>query len=269
MSPAIVLAAAVLAFTPTATPGVSHDVADTSSTPLVLKGRRSGAEYMSPSTQAMQRDDTQNPAMLWVANGEAIWRTPAGESNNSCATCHGDAKTSMKGVAARFPRFSKGAGRVITLSDQLNQCRTGALKAPPFKAESEDLLALEAYVAMQSRGMPMNPPTDANTAASAARGQKLFTTRMGQINLSCAQCHDDNAGKRLAGAPIPQGHANAYPIYRLEWQAIGSLQRRLRNCMSGVRAEVPPYGAQDLIDLEAYLALRAKGMPLETPGVRP
>lgn len=265
---AIILAAAH-AFTPTATPSGSHNVAATSSTPLVLAGRRSGADYMSPSTQAMQRDDTQNPAMLWVANGETLWRTPSGESNKSCATCHGDAKTSMKGVATRFPRFSKAAGHVITLSDQINQCRKGALKAPPFKAESEDLLALETYIAMQSRGLPMQPPTDPNTSAAAARGQKLFTTRMGQINLSCAQCHDDNAGKRLAGALIPQGHANAYPIYRLEWQTIGSLQRRLRNCMNGVRAEVPPYGAQDLIDLEAYLALRAKGMPLETPGVRP
>jgi sulfur-oxidizing protein SoxA len=259
-APAAVAAAVAIA----AGPATPADVA-----PAAPDPRRSGADYMSPSTQAMQRDDTQNPAMLWVATGEQFWRTPAGESNKSCASCHGDAQASMKGVATRFPRFSKAAGHVITLSDQINQCRQSALKAPPFKAESEDLLALEAFIAKQCRGMPMNPPTDANTAAAASRGQKLFTTRIGQINLSCAQCHDDNAGKRLAGAPIPQGHANAYPIYRLEWQAIGSLQRRLRNCMSGVRAEVPPYGAQDLIDLEAYLALRAKGMPLETPGVRP
>jgi sulfur-oxidizing protein SoxA len=224
---------------------------------------------MSPSTQAMQRDDSQNPAMLWVANGETLWRTPAGASNKSCASCHTDAKQSMRGVATHFPRFSKSANKVITLADQINICRAGALKAQPFKPESEDLLSLETYIAMQSRGLPMSPPEDKETQASAARGQKLFTVRIGQINLSCAQCHDDNAGKRLAGALIPQAHANAYPIYRLEWQAMGSLQRRLRNCMNGVRAEVPAFGAQDLIDLEAWLALRAKGMPLETPGVRP
>ncbi|MGO4382423.1 sulfur oxidation c-type cytochrome SoxA [Pseudoduganella sp. RAF53_2] len=269
MSLVIVLAAAVLGVTPTANPGGCHDVAATSSTPVVEACRHSGAEYMSPATQTMQRDDSQNPAMLWIASGEALWRTPAVATNKSCATCHNDAKASMRDVATHFPRFSKGAGKVITLSDQINICRQGALKAPPFKAESEDLLALESYIAMQSRGMPMNPPDDAETRASATRGQKLFTTRMGQINLSCAQCHDDNAGKRLAGALIPQAHANAYPIYRLEWQSMGSLQRRLRNCMNGVRAEVPPFGAQDLIDLEAWLALRAKGMPLETPGVRP
>jgi len=237
---------------------------------LPVSDRKSGRDYMSPATQALQSDDTQNPAMLWVANGEALWRTaPTGGNGKSCATCHTDAKTSMRGAATKFPRFSQSAGKVNTLSDQVNQCRTGALKASSLKPESADLLALEAYIALQSRGMPVTPATDKETKQAAERGQKLFTTRIGQLNLSCAQCHDNNAGKRLAGAPIPQGHANAYPIYRLEWQGVGSLQRRLRNCMSGVRAEVPPYGAPDLVDLEAYLALRAQGMPLETPGVRP
>jgi sulfur-oxidizing protein SoxA len=231
--------------------------------------RKSGADYVSESTRAMQRDDMQNPAMLWVANGETLWNSKAGASGKSCASCHGDAKKSMRGVATRFPAFDKSAGRVLNLGQRINQCRSGAQQVPAFPPESEELLGLEAYVAMQSRGMPLAPPADAQTRASAARGEKLFNTRIGQLNLSCAQCHNDNAGKRLAAAPIPQGHAAAYPIYRLEWQGMGSLQRRLRNCMSGVRAEVPPPGAQDLIDLESWLALRAQGMPVESPGVRP
>jgi len=231
--------------------------------------RKSGTEYMSESTRAMQRDDMQNPAMLWVAGGETLWNSKAGKSDKSCASCHGDAKQSMRGVAARYPAFDKDAGRVLNLGQRINQCRTRAQQAPAFRHESEELLGLEAYIALQSRGMPLAPPADAQTRASAARGGKLFNTRIGQLNLSCAQCHNDNAGKSLAGAPIPQGHAAAYPIYRLEWQGMGSLQRRLRNCMSGVRAEVPPLGAQDLVDLESWLALRAQGMPLESPGVRP
>ena len=77
------------------------------------------------------------------------------------------------------------------------------------------------------------------------------------------------AGKRLGAAVIPQGHATGYPIYRLEWQALGSLQRRLRNCMSGVRAEPYAYDAVELIELELHLMQRARGMPLETPAVRP
>ena len=97
------------------------------------------------------------------------------------------------------------------------------------------------------------------------RGAQLFVQRMGQLDLSCAQCHDANWGKRLAGSIIPQGHASAYPIYRLEWQDMGSLQRRLRNCMSGVRAEVPPYGALELVELELFLAARARAMRVALP----
>ena len=100
-------------------------------------------------------------------------------------------------------------------------------------------------------------------------GSELFHRRQGQLNLSCSQCHDDNWGKRLAGAVIPQAHPTGYPVYRLEWQSLGSLQRRLRNCMSGVRAEPYEYGAPEAVALELYLMARARGMPIETPGVRP
>ncbi|MES2901989.1 MAG: sulfur oxidation c-type cytochrome SoxA [Pseudomonadota bacterium] len=229
--------------------------------------RKSGAEFMSESTRAMQRDDSQNPGMLWVGDGEAMWSEKV--NGKSCAGCHGDAAKSMRGVAARFPAFDKHSKLPINLGQRINQCRSTRQGAEPFKFESKELLSIESYVALQSRGMPVNPPRDAGTKAATARGEKLFSQRMGQLNLSCAQCHDDNAGGRLAGSPIPQGHASAYPIYRLEWQGMGSLQRRLRNCMSGVRAEVPPYGALELVELELFLAARAKGMAIESPGVRP
>lgn len=231
--------------------------------------RKSGIEFVGESTRALQRDDTLNPAMLWVSGGETLWNAAAGKVGKSCAGCHGDAAGSMRGVAARHPAFDPVIGRAITLSQRINLCRETRQQAPPLAVEGEDLLGLESFVALQSRGLPLAPPQDAGTRASAASGRSLYFQRIGQLNLSCAQCHDRNAGGKLAGATIPQGHANAYPVYRLEWQAMGSLQRRLRNCMSGVRAQVPAYGAQELVDLETYLAERARGMPLETPGVRP
>jgi sulfur-oxidizing protein SoxA len=240
-------------------------------TALVHAGdtRKSGAEFMNPSTLAMQRDDTQNPAMLWVGAGEALWQRKAGRSGKSCAGCHGDAKASMRGVAARFPAFDPHTGAAIDLGQRINQCRVRHQQAEPLRAESEDLLGIESYVALQSRGMPLAPPPDPRLTPALERGQRLFNQRVGQLNLSCAQCHDSNWGKRLGGSIIPQGHASAYPIYRLEWQGMGSLQRRLRNCMSGVRAEVPQLNSQELVDLEVYLAARAKGMNMEAPGVRP
>lgn len=231
--------------------------------------RMSGAAFMGESTRAMQRDDTQNPAMLWVSGGEALWRAQAGESGKSCAGCHGNAADGMRGTATRYPAFDPVAGRVVDLGQRINRCREDRQQAAPLKPESEELLGLVSYLSLQSRGMAVDPPQDAATLDAVEQGRRRFVERIGQLNLSCAQCHDDNWGRKLGSALIPQGHANAYPIYRLEWQSMGSLQRRLRNCMSGVRAEVPPFGAQALVELETYLAARAAGMPLETPGVRP
>lgn len=231
--------------------------------------RRSGLSFMGPATQAMQRDDSQNPAMLWVAEGEALWRTPAGAAGKSCMSCHGEAASSMRGVAARYPAFDAAQGRPIALGQRIQQCRTSRQQAPPWAAESQPLLSLETYVAHQSRGQPIAPPADARLAPFIARGAAAYVRRIGQIDLSCAQCHDERWGQRLAGNAIPQAHPTGYPVYRLEWQGMGSLQRRLRNCMTGVRAEAPPFGAPELVELELYLMQRAAGMPVETPAVRP
>ena len=230
--------------------------------------RRPGSAFMSPSTQAMQRDDLANPAMLGVGDGEALWRAKAGSAGKACGDCHGDAKTSMRGVAARYPAYDASANRPVTLAQRIDACRVRQ-EAPPLAPESRDRLALEAYVALQSRGMPIAPPDDARLAPYRERGAALWRTRIGQLDLACAQCHDGLAGERLGGSVIPEGHATGYPVYRLEWQSLGSLERRLRGCMFGVRAEVPAYGAIELVELELYLATRAAGMTVDAPGVRP
>ena len=231
--------------------------------------RRSGFYSMGASTQAMQRDDALNPGMLWVKDGEALWNKPAGTSTKACASCHGDAKASMRGVAARYPAFDDELKQPIALSQRIAQCRQKNQQAEPLRPEGDELLALETYVAHQSRGLPLAPPDDARLTLFRKNGEQRFRQQLGQLGLSCAQCHDDNAGKRLDGSVIPQGHANGYPLYRLEWQALGSLQRRLRNCMTGVRAEPFAFGSQELVELELYLAQRGKGLTIEAPAVRP
>jgi len=231
--------------------------------------RRSGFDFMTPETQAIQRDDAQNPAMLWVQEGAAAWERKGGSAGRACIDCHGAAATSMKGVAARYPAFDAATRRPITLAQRINACVVSQQGASALAAESQELLALESFVAMQSRGLPIAPPDDPRLAPFRERGEKLYRQRIGQLDLSCAQCHDERAGGRLAGATIPQAHPTGYPIYRLEWQGLGSLQRRLRGCISGVRAEPFPYGAVELTELELYLAQRAAGMKIETPAVRP
>ncbi|KQW40021.1 sulfur oxidation c-type cytochrome SoxA [Rhizobacter sp. Root404] len=231
--------------------------------------RRSGYDDMTPQLQAMQGDDAANPAMLGVADGAALWERVPAAGLPSCATCHGDASTAMRGIAARYPAFDAAARRPVTLAQRINACRVEHQQAAPLAAESDALLGLEAFVAMQSRGLPIAPPADPRLQPYRARGEALFRQRLGQLDFSCAQCHDDHAGQRLGGATIPQAHPTGYPIYRLEWQGLGSLQRRLRSCMTGVRAEPFAAGAPEWVELELYLAQRAAGMTVETPAVRP
>jgi len=238
-------------------------------TEIPLDQRRSGYEDLGRDTKAMEDDDTANPATFWVLDGEAIWNAKAGSANKSCADCHGDAAQSMKGVAARYPAFDAREGRPIDLEQRINLERRDKQNAPPLKFESHELLALTAYLGRQSRGMPIAEATDPRLAPFIAQGRALFEQRQGQINMSCAQCHDDNWGKKLAGNVVPQAHPTGYPIYRLEWQSLGSLQRRLRNCIVGMRAEGYEYGAPEYVALELFLMHRARGLKIETPGVRP
>jgi sulfur-oxidizing protein SoxA len=244
-------------------------LATTDAADIPAADRRSGYAFMGHETRAMQDDDSANPGMLWVLDGEALWNRREGSANRSCADCHGDARASMKGVAARYPALDASRGRPVDLEQRIEMCRTDRQLAPPLPFESADLLALTAYVARQSRGQPIAIADDAETRPFIAAGSEIFHRRQGQLNLSCAQCHDDNWGQRLAGAPVTQAHPTGYPLYRLEWQSLGSLQRRLRNCMIGMRAEPYVYGSAEYVDLELYLMWRARGLAVETPAVRP
>lgn len=203
---------------------------------------------MSRETRAMQDDEVTGPAVLTLLDGEALW------GKLGCAACHAN----MKGVAARYPAMV--GGKLTTLEQQVRH------RNPELAYESRELLALTAYVARQSRGIPIAVEAK---EPFLGRGKALFHRRQGQLNLACAQCHDDNWGKKLAGTPIPQAHPTGYPIYRLEWQGVGSLTRRFRNCFTGVRAEPYPHGAPELVELELYLMWRARGMPMDAPAVRP
>ena len=234
---------------------------------IPLDQRRSGYDMMSRETKAMQDDDTANPATFSVLDGEALWKRKIGETGKACADCHRD--DAMRGVSARYPAFNAAKGRPINIEQRINLCRTEQQKAAPLAYESRDLLALTAVLGRQSRGMPVAVVNDEKTKPFIEAGQQNYSRRQGQLNLSCQNCHDDNWGQKLAGIAVPQGHPNGYPLYRLEWQSLGSLQRRLRNCLIGMRAEPYAYGADEYVDLELFLMWRARGMTVETPAVRP
>jgi L-cysteine S-thiosulfotransferase len=208
--------------------------------------QRSGLEYSSVEIRRLQASDAENPGMLWVDAGEKRFAA-------QCASCH----ASMKGVAARYPRVV--GGKVLTLEAMVRH-------RVPFAYESDELLGLTAYIAYQSRGLPIGGHLSPGDVES---GKSEYYRRRGQMNLACTHCHDANAGKRLGPETVSEGQPNGYPTYRLRWQTLGSLERRLRACFSGIHAEMPPYGDPLLAELEAYLAWRGRGLPIEAPAVRP
>ncbi|MGB7543049.1 MAG: sulfur oxidation c-type cytochrome SoxA [Burkholderiales bacterium] len=235
---------------------------------IALDRLRSGSAFLTPDLRALQNDEFANPAMLWVERGEKLWREAAGKNAQSCASCHQDAAKSMRGVAARYPAIDAASGKLLSLEGRINRCRSERQGAEPFGYESEDLLSITAYLAYQSRGVPILVSIDGPARRHFEAGRAMYYRRRGQMNLACAHCHEANWGKTLLAETISQGHPNGYPAYRLEWQTVGSAERRLRACLSGVRAEMFPYGAQEFLDLELFLAWRAQGLPIETPGVR-
>jgi sulfur-oxidizing protein SoxA len=214
----------------------------------------SGIEYQSDAVKAMQADSFGNPGLLWVDRGAELWK-------QKCASCHGEI-ASMKGVSARYPRHSAPLGRVVDLEQRIQACMPG------LAWESRDMLGLTALVARQSNGLPISVDVSGPAAATYERGRSLYFERQGQLNLACTNCHDANVGKTLLVEPISQGQPADWPAYRLEWQSLGSLQRRLRACYFGVRAEMPAFGSDDLVSLELYLAARARELGSTVPGVR-
>jgi sulfur-oxidizing protein SoxA len=232
-----------------------------------LSEQISGYVYRSPSTQAIQDDDFENPGFLWVESGEALWNKAEGEAGKSCASCHGDAAESMKGVGARYPQYDEGLGKLISLEQRINSHRAETQGVDPWKWESEPFLAMAIYVKHQSRGMPVNVTVDGPAAPFFQKGKEFFYQSRGQLDLSCNDCHQ-NYGKHIRSDFLSQGQSNGFPTYRLKWQGVGSLHRRFRGCNKNIRAQPYGNGSDEYVNLELYVAWRGNGMAIETPSVR-
>lgn len=233
---------------------------------LPLSQLKSGLHFSGQDVQALQADEFANPAQLWLGQGAALWRKPSA-TGQSCMGCHGDV-ASMKGVATRYPAIDPTSGRLLNLEDRINHCTTRYQQAAVLPPESDALLGLTLLVTQASKGLPLRVDMGGTAQSHWQAGAALFNRRQGQLNLSCAQCHDQHFGQRLYTDPLSQGQPNGYPVYRLEWQKTGSLERRLRSCYAGIRAEIPPWGATEMRQLALYLMWRGEGLPVEVPAAR-
>jgi len=243
-----------------------------STPPITPPTAQSGYHYQSAAEQTLQDDTFANPGYLWVDEGALLFVASA-TGYTPCASCHSQQEqehstNNWATAAARYPTFDSSLNSVISLEQRINQCRIKHQQQPAYPWESHELLALTTYVAHQAKGQPINAAKTAPDIASSERGAAYYQQRKGQLNLACRHCHELNPGKMLRGDRLSQGLPTGYPAYKLEWQTLGSLQRRLRDCDAGVRARRWEYGAQVYVDVERFLKDRAAGLVIETPAVR-
>ena len=229
---------------------------------------RSTTEFLSPDMRRQQADETRNPAYFWVEQGQDLFSAKPDGVGQACISCHAEPKQSLRGAATHYPQVDSSSGQLLNLEGRIEQCRVERQKQPAFGYESTELLAMTAYIGSLSRGMPLDAATDGPAKPFYEAGKAFFERRQGQLNLSCKQCHDGLVGQHLRGDVVSHGAGTGYPAYRLEWNSVGSLHRRLRACSLGVRATQFDYGAPEYLALELYLAGRAKGLSVETPGIR-
>ncbi|WP_104020029.1 sulfur oxidation c-type cytochrome SoxA [Roseovarius nitratireducens] len=228
----------------------------------------SGWHFRGTETRAMQSDDFDNPGMIFVEDAMAAWDEVEGEAGKSCASCHGDVEDSMKGVRAVYPKWNETAGEVRTLEMQVNACRTENMQAEPLKYTGTDMTSMVALISSVSRGLPVNVATDGPVAETWEQGKKLYYTRTGQLELSCANCHEDNYGRMIRADHLSQGQINGFPVYRLKNTKLNSVHARFKGCVRDTRAETYKPGSPEFVALELYVASRGNGLSVEGPSVR-
>ncbi|SOE08742.1 sulfur-oxidizing protein SoxA [Hoeflea halophila] len=228
----------------------------------------SGWLFREKETRDLSRDSFENPGMIAVEDGEAMWNTVEGTAGKSCASCHGDAAESMKGVGASFPKWDADSGRPINVELQINKCRTEQMGAEALPFNKGGQQELTAYIKHQSLGMPVKLDlTEGEMQSWWERGKDVYYTRTGQLNLACASCHEVAMGKMIRADHLSQGQVNGFPTYRLK-SGLTSLHQRFRGCIRDTRAVQPDAFSDDLMALETYVTWRGTGLSVETPSVR-
>ena len=253
--------------------------------------RLSGSAFLPQGLLNLQNDAANGPIALWLDKGNTLWNEAAPKAPvqtarkaspdllaqpdkagqpGSCASCHG-APATMKHVATQYPKLSARGDVLLSLEDQIVRCRQRSGHVDP-RIEDSEVLALSALLHQEAAGQPFQlkpPPSQSELwQAHVQRGAALFTQRLGRMNLACTHCHDQNIGRQILSDVVSPANPTGFPIYRMSWQRLGSLDRRLRACYSGVQAVIPPAGSADLRDLELFLKVRAGDLPLDGPSIR-
>jgi sulfur-oxidizing protein SoxA len=225
----------------------------------------SGWIFRSDETQDMQLDDFDNPGFVFVDQAIDLWTKVDGSEEKSCSSCHEDVED-FAGLRPSLPRVDDG--QLVTMENLINECRTDRMGAEPWKWSKGKMTSMTALIGLQSRGMPVDVAIDGDAAPYWEKGKELYYTRVGQLDMSCSNCHEDNYGTMIRADHLSQGQINGFPTYRLKNAKLNSSHARFKGCMKNIRAQPFSEGGDEFKALELYLASRGQGLAVETPSVR-
>lgn len=233
-----------------------------------LAAHKDGAYALDEAKRAQWLEMEEFPPYeIAVDDGAELFDEPFG-NGSTYADCLGDDAPAVK---SRYPYFDIERGEVVTLEMTLNECRSAAGEAP-LDWDSEELAALMAYIAMESRGqtMAVEVPGDPRAVAAYEAGKQFYYQRRGQLNFSCSSCHLQSVGMMLRAERLSAaiGHATHWPVYRGKWQRVGVLHRRFQECNSQVKAESFEMQSETYRNLEYFLSYMNNGMELNGPASR-
>ncbi|HWH80620.1 MAG TPA: sulfur oxidation c-type cytochrome SoxA [Burkholderiaceae bacterium] len=226
-----------------------------------------------------------NPAELWQAKGEALWKTPRGPKNATLQQCDlGLGPGVVKGAFVTLPRWFKDTGRVQDLESRLLTClqelqgfdAAEIAKTPFGRGEQASLESLVAWISSESMGMAFAlPQGHAEERAMYEAGKRIFYFRAGPYDFACASCHSQ-AGKRIRLQDLPElttakgagAGFGAWPAYRVSSGELWSLQRRLNDCFRQQRFPYPGYGSDATVALGVYMGVTARGAASIAPALK-
>jgi sulfur-oxidizing protein SoxA len=226
-----------------------------------------------------------NPADLFEAKGEALWKRKRGPKNASLERCDlGKGPGVVKGAFVELPRHFADTQKVQDLESRLVTCMSTLqglnadeiAKTPFGRGEQENVTALATYVAAASRGLRFNlPQSHAEERRMYEIGKRVFYFRGGPYDFSCASCHGED-GKRIRLQDLPNLNKNpgdgigfaAWPAYRVSNGQMWGMQLRLNDCYRQQRFPFPGFGSEATIAVSTYMGVNAKGAESIAPSIK-
>ena len=226
-----------------------------------------------------------NPAELFEAKGEGLWKEPRGPKKVSLERCDlGLGPGVVKGAWVQLPRYFADTQRVQDVESRLVTCMESLqgfnaaeiIKTPFGRGEMANVTALATWISAESKGQRFAlPQTHAEEQRFYELGKRAFFFRGGPMDFSCASCHGED-GKRIRLQELPNLTKNpgdgvgfaAWPAYRVSNGQMWSMQLRLNDCYRQQRFPYPGFTSDVTVALGVYMGVNAKGAESIAPAIK-